>query len=72
MVNFKSSIKFFFNISVIKLILDLSWNHIGETGAIVLLESLKNNKILTELNIKGNSVSEKTSIEIGKTKMKNE
>uniref|UniRef100_A0A2S2P9T1 Leucine-rich repeat-containing protein n=2 Tax=Schizaphis graminum TaxID=13262 RepID=A0A2S2P9T1_SCHGA len=36
--------------------IDLSWNCVGETGAELLMKSLKNNEILLELNIQGNSV----------------
>jgi len=52
------------------LISDLSWNYIGETGAALLLESLKNNEILIELSIQGNSVSVKMSAMIGMPKIK--
>lgn len=55
----------------VKLISDLSWNYIGETGALLLLESLKNNDNVLELNIQCNSVSLKTSTMIGtKTHLK--
>ncbi|XP_026815464.1 girdin-like [Rhopalosiphum maidis] len=37
--------------------IDLSWNCVGETGAELIMKSLKNNEILLELNIQGNSVS---------------
>jgi len=49
----------------IQLISDLSWNYIGESGALLLLESLKNNDNVLELNIQCNSVSLETSSMIG-------
>lgn len=49
---------------------DLSWNCIGETGAELLMKSLKNNEILLELNIQGNSVSIDICTMIGMLKIK--
>ncbi|XP_025202725.1 leucine-rich repeat-containing protein 45-like, partial [Melanaphis sacchari] len=46
--------------------IDLSWNCLGETGAELLMKSLKNNEILLELNIQGNSVSIEMSTMIAK------
>lgn len=48
-----------------KLISDLSWNFIGEVGAVLLLKCFKNNNILLELNIEGNSITLETSTMIG-------
>lgn len=52
------------------IISDLSWNCVGETGAELLMKSLKNNEILLELNIQGNSVSMEMSSMIGMSKIK--
>lgn len=58
----------YFSISL-KLILDLSWNHIGETGAVLLLKSLKNNNTLITLNIQGNNILDETTEMISKLKL---